>query len=102
MRDLENVQADRIGPPRFVVGDKAFGLQGPQDVVGGPAMKRRGPGDLARIQRPLRPVQCAQDFDGCDDRAHRLASVEIARGDAFAARDDRHGLNALGLEGASC
>ena len=63
-------------------------------------MKRRGPGDFARIQRPLRCVLCAQDFDGCDDRAHRLAPVEIAGGDPFAIRDNGLGFNALGLKGA--
>jgi hypothetical protein len=47
-------------------------------------------------------MQCAQDFDRGDDRAYRLASVEIACGDAFAARDDPLGLNALGLQGAGC
>ena len=59
MRDLEDVQAYRVGPRRFVVADKALGLQRAQDVVRGPAMEPRGAGDLAGIQRPLRQAATA-------------------------------------------
>jgi hypothetical protein len=100
--EFENMQADRIAASRLVVADKAFSLQGSQDVVGGPAMKSRGAGDLARIQRPLRRVQGAQDLGGCDDRAHRLAAAKITGDDLLAARAGRLDFKALGVEVAGC
>ena len=100
MRDLENVQAHRIGPRRIVVADKALGLQGSQDVVRGPAMKPRGAGGLAGIQRPLRSVQSAQHLGGCDDRADRLAPAGITDDDPLAARAGRLGFKPFYLEDA--
>jgi hypothetical protein len=78
--DLEDMQADRVAARRVIVPDKALGLQRPQDIVRGPAMEPGGARDLARVQRPLRGMQCAQHLGGRDHRAHRLARTALIAG----------------------
>jgi hypothetical protein len=49
-----------------------------QDVVRGAAMEPGSAGDLARVQRPFRTVQRAQDLGCGDHRAHRLTEIAPA------------------------
>src|SRR5207302_4342927 len=99
------MQADRIAAGRLVIPDKFLGLQRPQDVVGGPPMKARGAGDLARIQRPLRNMQDAQHFCRRDNRAYWFAlpaSGEISSNGALTRYAARLPFARLRRKGAGC
>jgi hypothetical protein len=65
-------------------------------------MEARGPGDLARIQRPLRGVQRSQHFGRRADRFARIAPAGIIGLRSPRDRAGPLGFKALCPEGACC